>query len=62
MKKTLKKIEFRKQTISLLNKTETGKLNAGAADSSAPTFLDGNCERTRIAQSCHRFCDLTSGC
>jgi hypothetical protein len=64
MKKTLKKIELQKKTISLLNKVETGKLNAGAADStSAPTFLDGDCTRqTRIVQSCHRFCDLTSGC
>lgn len=64
MKTNLKKIELRKKTILLLNSDETGKLNAGQGDStSAPSFLDGDCTRqTRIAQSCHRFCDLTSGC
>lgn len=64
MKTNLKKIELRKKTIFMLGNTETGKLNGGKNDSSsAPTFLDGDCTRqTRIAQSCHRFCDLTSGC
>ncbi|MBL7727448.1 MAG: hypothetical protein JNM68_07185 [Dinghuibacter sp.] len=47
-----------------MNSDESGKLNAGEnKSSSAPSFLDGNCTRqTRIVQSCHQFCDLTSGC
>jgi hypothetical protein len=45
MKKAIKKIQLKKQTISLLNNTTAQQLNAGK-----PAML------TRIVDSCKKYC------